>query len=168
MQKIISSLIILVLCLAAVPAAFGSPLVFKITKRLDSAGTVGTVDTSKLGRIRISLTLAQAVTGSKATAEINLNLSKRELERVKGLVEQGVNSRLDYDRAKTRLDEAQTAFDNTSPVVSIYAMEGADEVLLMELDSSEKFRSFVIESPPSKIIVKVSDKGDYKLFVWGQ
>lgn len=170
MKKILVCCLILIF-VSVVPVS-GSPLVFKATKEVKGGETaeLGTIDAAKYRQVRISVTLGggglQSRRLTKDTAEFQLNSAKRELDRVTGLVEQGVISRADYDRAKAEFDAAQRNFDNARPIISIFAVEAGEEILIMKFDDPEKFRSIIFDSPPSKLIVKVSGKGTYKIFVW--
>jgi hypothetical protein len=50
--------------------------------------------------------------------------------------------------------------------VSIFGLEGTEEILLMSLDEKSLANSIVIDSPPTKVSIKVFGRGTYKLFVW--
>ncbi len=162
----------------AVIDAFGSPLLFKATKEINSKGLVelGSFDASKYRQIRIGVKTTDRVQTSSTTknvAEIQLNFAKRELQRSEELLEKGVISSADYNRVKEQVEIAQRNYDNADeiayPALIILGLESLDEILVTSFDEKGNFtRSVVIDSPPSKISVKVSGKGKYMLYVWGQ
>jgi hypothetical protein len=157
---------------------FASPLIFKAKKDIAAEGVfeLGRFDATKYKQIRIGIKVEGRLTAektniSKSVAEIELNAAKRELNRMKELLETGNIAKIDYDRAKDRLDKAQAIYDGALeviyPNISIYAVEGLDEIFMVAFDDKINSRSLLLETPPSKIIVKVSGKGRYSLFVWG-
>ncbi|MGB7208763.1 MAG: hypothetical protein WBD27_08915 [Pyrinomonadaceae bacterium] len=161
----------------AVNNAFGSPLIYKVKKEINTSGLVelGNFDATKYKQIRIGIKVVgrdEKPPFSKAVAEIELNAAKRELSRQQQLLEEGLVSRADYDRAADRVKVAQQIFDNADekiyPPISIFGVENTDEILLAIFDEKNLNRSIVIDSPPPKISIKVSGKGIYSLYVWGQ
>jgi len=130
-------------------------------------------DASKYRQIRIAVKImnkSQSNLISKDRALVDLNFAKRELNRAKELYEKGDYSKLEYERAEERLKIAQETYDNALetiyPPVSIFGLEGTEEILLMSLDEKSLANSIVIDSPPTKVSIKVFGRGTYKLFVW--
>jgi hypothetical protein len=161
--------------------SLASPLIFKAKKEITSKGLVelATFDATRYKQIRIGIKIignsdqiSTSISTSKAIAEIELNAAKRELKRKEELLEQGEISHMDYDLAKDRERIAQQKYDgaeeNAYQSVSILGVEGSDEILIATLGERTSIRSLIIDSPPAKIRVKVSGKGMYSLYVWGQ
>ncbi len=155
---------------------YASPLIFKTTKEVTSTNLfdLGSFDTSKYRQVRITIKQANKLIGSqplsKVATEIELNAAKRELERNRQLLEAGVVSRAYYDDSADRLKIAQANYDNAVetvyPPMSIYGIEGTEEILLASFDGKSLLNTIVIESPPTKISVKVFGRNTYKVFAW--
>lgn len=166
-----------VVCFALVSFqfAYASPLIFKITKEVTNAELLelGNFDASKYKQIRVTVKIsnkAQNNLVSKDIALVDLDFAKREFNRVKELYEQGVYSKSQYDRAEERLKVTQQIYDNALeiiyPPVSIFGLEGTEEIFISSFDERSLTNSIVIDSPPTKVSVKVFGRGTYKLFVW--
>ena len=154
----------------------GSPLIFKAKKEVTSEGLVelGTFDATRYKQIRIGIqsSVGKILPTSNSTAEIELKAAERELERKVQLLERGEISRSEYDIAADRVKIARLNFKNVIeiafPVVSVFGVESNEEILLAVFGDKTTNRSIVIDTPPSKIRIKVSGKGTYSLYVWGQ
>jgi len=153
--------------------ALSSPLIFKIKKEITTEGLVelGTLDTTKYKQIRIGIRSAGKIKATSA-AEIELKAAERELVRKTELLEKGEIALSEYQIAKDRRDIALSNIRNSTeivfPPVSVFAVENNEEILLTVFGEQSSNRSIIIDSPPSKIRVKVSEKGIYSLYVWGQ
>ena len=143
-------LFLFVAIFALVSQAFAAPLIFKTTKEIDSFETVtlATIDTAKYKQVRIAIKF----TKSENTTE------NEEILIFRKRLEEGEISRLDYDTNIKRINE-RISRDS----VSVFGIEEAQEFYL-----GGGFSSFVIDVPPSKILVRVSGKGKYLLYVWAQ
>lgn len=175
------------LVLANTTATNASPLIFKATREVTSTDLVelGSFDASKYRQVRIAVKVRNRVSIlSKGNALSELEFAKLELnaaevafKRVKALLESGSASRAELEApeervrlAQERVRKAQAAYDNAIenvyPTVSIYAVEGTEELLIASFDGNTLTHSLVIESPPAKISIKVFGKGTYKVFAW--
>ena len=160
---------------ANIQFAYASPLVFKVTKEVTNTELfeLGNFDASKYRQIRITVKISNKTQSnliSKDRALVNLNFSRREFNRIKELYEQGVFTKLQYDEAEEKLKMAQQTYDNAVavnyPPVSIFGLEGLEEIFISSFEEGNLTNSIVIDSPPTKISIKVFGKGTYKLFVW--
>ncbi len=170
---------VLVICVVLSNAEnlYASTLIFKTTKEVTSTDLIdlGIFDTSKYGQIRVTIKQANKLIDSppltKAIAEIDLNLAQREVKRLKELLPKGVISRLEYDNAEYKLEIAQANYDNAVetvyPPISIYGIEGTEEILIATFDGKSIINTIVIDTPPTKISVRVFGRNTYKLFAWG-
>lgn len=174
MKRILSLLTVLILSFSSVQA---SPLVFKITKNVTTDGLfeLATFDASKFSQIRIGIKISDRLPNdkhptSKSSAALRLDIAKRDLQSKTELLKTGVISRSDYDKAKLELTLAQENFDKSVdliyPNVNIFGIEGKEEVLLNTFDNKNNNFSFLIESPPSKISIKVFGQATYTVFIW--
>ncbi len=153
-----------------------SPLIFKVKKEITNEGLVelATFDTTRYKQIRIGIqsSVGKIVYTSNSAAEIELKAAERELERKIQLLEKGEISRSEYDIAVDRrniaLSNTQKSAEIVFPPVSVFAVEGGEEILLAVFGGKMTSRSIVIDTPPSKIRIKVSGKNTYSLYVWGQ
>jgi hypothetical protein len=166
MKKILICCLILILL---VSAALGSPLVFKATKEVKNGETaeLGAIDCTKYKQIRIGLIAPDSFPPTKDEAESKLAGASEEHRRAKGLFERGVYSKAQLDAAQEALVNAYKTFQNAEtlpPIVFIYGVEAVENILINSFKAES--RSIVIDSPPSKLIVKVSGSGTYKIFVW--
>lgn len=157
--------------------SLGSPLIFKIKKEITTEGLIeiGTFDATRYRQIRIGIKAFgryERPTVSKSVAEIELNAAKRDLERKRQLLEEGNISRSEYDLAADRMKTAQLNYDNAKeniyPSATVFGVESGEEIVSAVFDEKSINRSILIDTPPSKISVKVSGKGTYSLYVWGQ
>mgnify|MGYP001567333182 CR=1 FL=1 len=172
-------LLIFILVFINVLNSLASPLIFKSQKEITTVGVfeLGVFDTTKYKQIRIGINriknspTKEQVEMAKSKAEIEVNAARRELIRAVELLEKGVISKLEYDQAKDRLEKAEVYFripvEVISLNISLYAVENGEEIFLIDLDKKSNSQSFVLDTPPSKIVVKVSGQGKYSLFVWG-
>jgi len=172
MKKFLALALIIVF---AATGAFGSPLIFKIKKEITAAGVVelANFDATKYKQIRIGVKVSYLEkSASIIAAETELTLANEELKRNQRLLETGDVPKSYYDLAAERVRNAQRAYDNiktnSSTSVNIFGVENGDEILLAVLEMGNIARSVVIDSPSSKISVKVAAKGTYSLYVWGQ
>jgi hypothetical protein len=175
MKKIIL-LVLLIIC--GLTNAISSPLIFKVTKEVNSSGLfeLGIFDSVKYRQIRIGIKTIDRVENSpitKAVAEVNLSMAKRESVRGKKLLDDGFISASEYNILSEKVRTAQLDNDNAGemiyPALSVFGLENADAILLTSFDDKGNLnRSFLIDTPPSKISVKVSGKGIYTLYIWGQ
>ena len=177
MKKTFLLFLILLQLLGITQNSFASPLIFRAKKNITADGIfeLGRFDATKYKQIRIGIKVeGRVISGNtktlKPVAEIELNAAKRELDRKTELLETGNISRAEYDRARDRYDTAKAIYDNAVkaiyPNISIYGLEGTDEIFMQAFDDKSDSRSFLLETPPSKIIIKISGKGTYSLFVW--
>ncbi len=172
------------LVLANTTATNASPLIFKATREVTSTDLVelGSFDASKYRQVRIAVKVRNRVSIlSKGNAISELKFAKLELNAAevtfKILLESGSASRAELEApeervrlAQERVRNAQAAYDNAIenvyPTVSIYAVEGTEELLIASFDGNTLTHSLVIESPPAKISIKVFGKGTYRVFAW--
>lgn len=175
-MKILSLIFAVCLVISNITVSHASPLVFKVTKEVTTTDLVelGNFDASKYRQVRIAVKQTSKSNDSplllKSVAEIQLNAAKRDLERQKGLLEQGSISRANYDIYADQLKIAQANYDNSVetvyPPLTIYAIEGTEETVIASFDRKNFTGSIVIDSPPTKIGIKVFGKGTYKVFAW--
>ena len=178
MKKI---LILIFLFIFAVNNSFGSPLVFKVTKEIDTKDFIelGSFDATKYRQIRIGI----KVVSNDENADIKntpayAQLIQRRAE-LKGKLEnlklsfnerhpEVIKTQNDIDKIEDAIAELNALKSVKTSGVSISAIEGKDEIILSGFEEINLNHSIIIDSPPSKIIVKVSGKGTYSLYVWGQ
>ena len=169
-------LILLLLIFFVTNDVLSSPLIFKVKKEITTEGLVelGEFDATRYKQIRIAVksSVGSVAVSSNSVAEIELKAAERELERKIQLLEKGEISRSEYDVAADRVRIARLNFRNAPeivfPPVSVFGVESNEEILLANFGEKSTNRSIVIDTPPSKIRIKVSAKGTYSLYVWGQ
>lgn len=174
-MKIAIVLILIICCF--VNNSLGSPLIFKVSKNITSKDLIeiGSFDATRFRQIRFGIKIKSTSTKlpiSKIEAEIELNAARRELKRYETLLESGNISRSEYDRVADRARLAQQKYDNADDLVNstvyILGIEGDEEIIIASLSERETNRSFIIDSPPSKIKVKASGNCIISVYVWGQ
>lgn len=155
--------------------AFGSPLIFRVKKEITTTGVaeLASFDATKYRQIRIGVKVSNLEKSvSKIAAETELSSAKEELQRKENLLASGDITRSTFDLSLERVRIAQRIYDSTkeysSTSVNIFGVENGDEILLAVLELGNVARSVVIDSPSSKISVKVAGKGTYSLYIWGQ
>lgn len=157
------------MCLALVGSSFGSPLVFKTEKTINSKDFVelGSFDAGKYKSIRVLVANKSYKTSVPIEyLEAALKAAKLEAERSKS----DRYSPAEKDRAAERLLKAQTEYDSANKIdagIILFSIDGADKFVLDEYFNKSINRSLIIERPPSKIRVYVKGTGNFKLFVWG-
>jgi peptidoglycan hydrolase CwlO-like protein len=152
---------------------FGSPLIFKVTKSLNAQDSIelGSFDATKYRQIRIGI----KVNSSRDTSDEKFaRLTKKRFEldgQLRDLREKYTDSYIKIIETQNeiaKVNDEIKEMEKTLSVINIFGIEGVDELLLYELTGRGINRSFVIDTPPSKISVKVSGTGIYSLYVWGQ
>lgn len=139
-------------------------MIFKATKEVKDGETVelGTIDCTKYRQIRIGVFVEGVTIAGFPSAEFDrLRVAKDNLffakeSRDASKIEQATSQ---FEKARKEYGEAYS-----SPFVSIYGIESGENILIDKFIAES--RSIVIDSPPSKLIVKVSGSGTYKIFVW--
>jgi hypothetical protein len=171
MKRFVTSFIIFI---SLSNSVLSSPLIYKVNKIVitNEQTEIGNFDALKYKQVRIGIKFfgSNATTNlPKSIAENELKAAERELSLKTQQLEEGKVSRVDYDTTRNRRDIALLNYNkvvkNTFPPVSIYAIEGSEDVLIAVFDESNN-HSIVIDSPPSKIKITASGQGKYSLFVW--
>lgn len=164
-----------------------SPLVFKTSKVVNSETDVeiATFDGAKYRQLRINLIIDMPGTGlcknertvsERARAVIDLQGFQRDYDRNKDLFDRGVISKTNMDPFQQSLKYAQDKVDRlnySSNNCALMSVIGGDLDELVTLDSligdnNRLSKTFVLDSPPSKIIFKGFGRATYKIFIWGQ
>ena len=170
-----SGVILLTICVFA-DLGLSSPLVFKVTRTIDTIEYVelGAMDATLSRQIRIGVNITstkQDIAGEER-AQGELNTAKRELSRNLGLLNEGVISSVTVDESQDRVEAAQRAFDSRLDLaecqLEIVGVVDNEEVILKTLSERVGSRSFVIESPPATIKFKGKGKGKFSVYVWVQ
>jgi len=174
--------ILFFLLITQASAMFGSPLIFKVTKSLNAKDSIelGSFDATKYRQIRIGIKVSSSSDTSKisssrdTSAEELARLTQKRVEldgQLRNLREKYTDSYIKIIEIKqeiAKIDDEIKEMEKFLSVINIFGIEGVDELLLYELTGRGLNRSFVIDTPPSKISVKVSGTGIYSLYVWGQ
>lgn len=150
--------------------AFGSPLIYKVSKTIasDEITEVGTFDALKYRQIRIGIKVDNTAAVSKY-----YELSKKRQDLETELY--SLKSKYTDEHPKVReikqeisnLDKEIRSLGKIYPTILISGVEGQEQIPLFELRKESLTNTFLIESPPSKISIKVEGKGNYSFFVWG-
>lgn len=157
------------MCFAFVLNSFGAPLVFKITKKIESKEFVelATVDASKFRQIRV---LIKRVEGSDqyVSPELSNRLfqAKVDLDFKKRLLRDNRSTQEEVNSLEKNVNDLQSELDkikNFQTAVEIYTIEDGESILLLTQTENHS----VIDSPPSKIQVMIKGSGTYKLFIYG-
>ncbi|MGB7201457.1 MAG: hypothetical protein WBD16_04220 [Pyrinomonadaceae bacterium] len=159
------------LLLFCVQTAFGSPLIFKVSKKIDSKDFIelGNFDASKYSRIRVFVKVTTPDGSrpiSKETAQTELAYAKSQEHRAQKLFSSGDISRLDYEKAAEALRDAQAALDNAFSA-QIVGVVDAEEIPVLVIDQKNIANSMVVDVPPSLIRIKVQGKGTVTFYAWG-
>lgn len=164
----ISLFLLLTLC---VQSAFGSPLIFKVSKKINSKEFVelGTFDATKYSKIRVFIKVS-APEGSKPiskeAAQTELAYAKSRFDRAEKLFSSGNISRMDYDIAANALKDAQAALDSSFSAHIVGVIDNA-EIPVLIVDQNNIDNSIVIEVPPSTVRVIAQGKGTVSFYAWG-
>ena len=174
-------LILILLTAFAVNDSLGSPLLFKVTKEINSKDLteLGVFDATKYRQIRIGIKIISVKSDAIQNTPTYVQLvQKREELRVKLEKLQSTlrDKHPDIVATKNEIDKLNDEIEklvqsDQSWAVGIFGVEGRDEILLSNITSSDNNSlkySMIIDSPPSKISVKVSGKGIFTVYVWGQ
>lgn len=154
-----------------------SPLLFKVTKVIDSPDYIelGVFDATRFRQVRIGINMISTKRGaSKAQefAQFELNAAKRELDRNKQLLNNGIIARSEFDVAQERYDAAVKNLESGGAVIEsqfeVVGVVDSEEVSLFS-PLSEKIasRSFVLDTPPGIIRLKAKGKGSFSIYIWG-
>ena len=169
-------LIIVLLFIFTTSNSLGSPLVFKLTKEINTKDLIelGSFDAAKYRQIRIGIKFT-SISEDPSDIRIAQLTLKRKL-----LIDELESLKTIYKANNPKVIEAQNKIDiindevkefhiaESTSSVSILGVEGKDEIVLSNFTERNLNHSIIIDSPPSKISVKVSGKGIYSLYVWGQ
>jgi hypothetical protein len=127
-----------------------APLVFKTIFEVTSeteVTTIATIDTAKYKQIRIGIKFL-----NEENTVIQSALKKaEELYRKKELTE------IAYRRLTNDLNSRFISTD-----ISFYALEELHEMIIPTTNNI----GVVIDSPPSKIVIKAKGRGAYRVYVW--
>ena len=170
-------LIIILLFVFLVNDSLGSPLVFKVTKEIDTRDFIelGSFDATKYRQIRIGIKAISIGKEIEETKYAQLIQKRAELtvklQNLKALYREKHPEVVDTKNQIDKVNEEISEFINlkvekTSSVL-ISGIEGMDEINLFSFDEINLNRSIIIDSPLSKISVKILGKGKYSLYVWG-
>ena len=175
-------LILILLVTFAANNSFGSPLIFKVTKEINAKDLIelGSFDATKYRQIRISIKViytSNELSTIKDTPAYSQLIVKRaelkaKLDNLKlTLKEQHpevIATQNNIDKINDEIAKLAAVEVDLTSTVSILGVDIKDEILLSSFTERNLNRSIVIDSPPSKISVKVLGKGTYTLYVWGQ
>lgn len=179
-----TSIIFILVCSVSISA---SSLIFSAQKTVETDGeaVLGSFDAGKYKSVRVAVT-TEGWTESPLTnsaAATRLKVAEFQMMIADKRVSNGEAPPLEHMRARAEFEAAgemaRQATDALFPPISVFAIEGKEEILLegytFRLKGSRMFsptlagsRSFVIEDPPATLMIKVSGKGRYKLYVWGR
>lgn len=171
-------LILVLLFIFAANNSFGSPLVFKVIKEVDTKDLteLASFDATKYRQIRIgikAISTNKKIDESKYAqliqkrAELTAKLQNLKLT----LIDKHpsvIAAQNEIDKTNDEIEEINSLKSGKILNVSIFGVDGKDEILLFNFEEGNINRSIIVDSPPSKITVKVSGKGMYSLYVWGQ
>ena len=152
-------------------STFGSPLVFKVAKNVDSKdfGELGSFDATKYSRIRVFVRVTTSDGSrpiSKKEAQVQLAYARAGHSRAETLFSSGDISRRDYDVAAKALKDLQAALDNSFSA-RIVGDVGGIEIPLLTIDEKNVDDSIVIDLPTSNVDVKAQGVGLVTFYVWG-
>lgn len=176
MQRIIILLTILFLFANTV---LSSPLIFKVTKEINTKDLIelGSFDATKYKQIRIGVKFTSTNPDSvESTPAYRLLVSTR-VELIVKLAELEMSFRENHPEilsTQKKIDKIEDEVANLAKLqneelkrtIKILGVEGKDEILLYSSDGKNTSFSTILESPPSKIIIKAKGEGNYSLYVW--
>lgn len=170
-------LILFILIAAVVNNSLASPLVFKVKKTIDSKELVelASFDATKYRQIRIGIKVTSADDEISSDSRFGLLISKRAdiQARLGKLLMQYTERHPEVVSTKNEIELLNNQISELTSARSaiglrIVGIEETNEVGIFELFGESLNRSIVIDTPPSKISIKVSGRGVYSLYVWGQ
>lgn len=178
MRKFLS---LILLFIFAVNNSFGSPLIFKTTKEIDTKDFIelGSFDATKYRQIRIGI---KVVSNDENADMKNSSAYAQLIQKRAELTAKLQNLKTIYKERHPEVLVTQNQIDEINDEiarlnrlssekvsgVSISGVEGKEEIILFSFEEINLNRSIVIDSPPAKISVKIFGKGLYSLYVWGQ
>ena len=159
--------------------AFGSPLVFTVSKDIvtDGISEIATIDTAKYSQIRIAIKAVPKGNPANDAAEFTKLTGKRiELEaEIQGLKLTFNEKHLEITRNRDELSKVNVELekigkrlDEADQMIGIAAVENGEEIQLLNLDERKLNDSFVIDSPPTKLRIYFKGQGKFTIYIWGQ
>ncbi len=166
------------MCCFLVNNGFSSPLIFSITKEVkaESFVEIGVIDAVKFRQLRVSIKFAPSAEGD----EIQRRYSELIVERVEADLKLSdlkmtlKENHPDIKAKQSELDKinaeiSQIEKSRTSPpALEFMAVELGNEMPVEFLDSQNLNKSFIIDSPPTKLKLTAKGRGKYTVYIWGQ
>ena len=119
------------------------------------------VFTVNLFGMRLVFKLKQSVPNNEVTSLATIDTSKY------GQIRITIKSKNTFEFSRLTPEEKKKNLKYNN--FWVYQIEEADEFILYGQSTQEAIsQSFIIDGPPSQIVVKVRGAGDYSLFVYGQ
>jgi hypothetical protein len=172
--KKIVILIFLIVC--GVNHALSSSLLFKLTKEVTTEDLfeLSGFDATKYRQIRIGIKVElPAIKASDD--EYSAKVQRRAIltSKLEAMRKVYSDRMPDVIATKAEIEMIDNEISNykdaaATSVVKILGIESNEEISLFDFSEKNLNRSIVIDSPPSKISVKVQGKGKYTLYIWGQ
>lgn len=170
--------ILLILLLFFVNNVFSSPLIFKVTKEINTQDLIelGSFDATKYKQIRIGVNFTSIKSDS---IENNSSYAQLVIKRVE-LIAKLESFRRIYNeqnptviatsneivKVNNDIENLAELLKALSQKIEIVGIEGKDEIPLYSLNGKNTSFSIVLDTPPSKVSIKVKGKGSYSLYVW--
>lgn len=158
-----------------VNSVIGSPLVFTKTREVNTNEIIelGSFDATKYKQIRIGI---KCISDDGETQRLIGDLIQKRAERLatrERLTNEGIRPKhpdmirvdIELDRLNDQIDSIKKA--RSALTINILGVEGTDEIPIAIFNERKDNYSIVLDTPPSRISIRVIGQGKYTLFVWG-